>query len=174
MSTTNDPRERLVHDALDSYKNEHRELFETWRSLDSKAQGAITVSGIFLAGILGFIRTLTEATGPTEKWLLTATALLLTLSIIFSLWVLWVRTVERSPLGDALDTLVKDLLETDDDIRPEQLVNYCRDHAGMWSETNRDVDNKNSQKAGRLIMAQVMLALAIVCAATVTLMEVWN
>jgi hypothetical protein len=51
-----EPREVLLRDALDAYQKEYRELIDKWRNLEGKAQGVVTVSGIFLAGMFAFIR----------------------------------------------------------------------------------------------------------------------
>lgn len=174
MPEPDDPRELLIRDALDGYKEEYRELSETWRSHDAKAQGTIAISGIFLAGMLAFVRTLTQTAAHTEKCLLTATAVLLTLSIICCLLVLWIRNVTSAPLGESLAALVKDLLRGEDGIAPEGLLNYCHDQAEMWNRTNQDVEIVNKKKVRHLINAQVLLLLAIGCAGIVTLMEVWN
>lgn len=176
MSQTNDPnpKEKLLRDALDSYKEEYSELSETWRNLDGKAQGVIAVSGIFLAGMLAFVRALLQSASCTEKWLLTVSAVFLVLNIIFALLVLWVRTVPKAPLGESLETLINDLLNMEDGTEPERLHNFSRDHARMWKTTNLEVQKVNEKKARHLVCAQGMLILAIGCVVFFTLIKVWS
>lgn len=169
-----DPNERLVVDALTAHKGQYKELAEIWRDLDSKAQGTIAVSGVFLAGALAFIRALTAAATTAEKLVLTATAGFLALSIVFALIVLWVRSVRAAPLGGSLDGLVQDLIAADDGTSPQRLLNYYRDQAGMWQVTNRDVEKVNTRKARFLLAGQITLVMAIICAAVVTLMRIWR
>ena len=174
MSDAEDPREALVRDALDAYKEEYRELSDTWRNLDTKAQGTITVSGLFLAAMLAFVRALSSTTTPTEKWLLTITAALLTCGIIFALLVLRIRSVSGAPIGEHLAKLIDDLLAAEDGTSAERLLDYCRDQSQMWNSTNREIEEVNKLKAGYLIRAQLILVAAIGIAAIVTLIRVWN
>lgn len=174
MSQTNDPKEQLLRDALDSYKEEYSELSEIWRNLDGKAQGAIAVSGIFLAGMLAFVRALLQSASSAEKWLLTVSAIFLVLSIIFALIVLWVRTVPKAPLGESLEILINDLLSMEDGTEPERLHNFSRDHARMWKITNIEIQKVNEKKAFYLVWAQGMLIMAIGTVVLFTLIKVWS
>lgn len=174
MGDTDDLQERLVRDALGAYKEEHSELSEIWHNLDGKAQGTIAVSGIFLAGMLAFVRALSERVILIEKLLFTATVGLLSLSIIFALLVLLVRSVSSAPLGESLDELTDDLLRAEDGTSTERLLDFSRDYARMWKTTNREVEKVNEKKAGHLIKAQILLVVAIGCAVFVTLSEIWN
>ena len=174
MDETADPRERLVRDALDAYKEEYTELSETWRNLDAKAQGTIAICGIFLAGMLAFVRTLSATATTCEQWLLTITAALLGLSIFFALLVLRVQTVQSPPIGESLDTIISELLAAEDGMTPERLLNYSHDQTRMWSTTNRDVGRVNDNKAGNLIKAQYILVGAIGCVVAFTLMKIWG
>lgn len=174
MSQTDDPNERLLRDALDSYKDEYSELSETWRSLDGKAQGAIAASGIFLAGMLAFVRDLLRTASCAEKCLLTTSAIFLSFSIVFALLVLWVRTVPMAPLGESLESLINDLLGAEDGTTPERLSNFARDHAKMWKTTNVEVQRVIEKKARNLVWVQGLLVSAIGFAVIFTLIRIWS
>ena len=50
MNKQPDPRETLLHDLLQTFIDEYREISEVWRDLDKKANNTATISGIFIAG----------------------------------------------------------------------------------------------------------------------------
>ncbi|MDQ3474098.1 MAG: hypothetical protein M3447_10210 [Acidobacteriota bacterium] len=55
MVTDLEIRETWRKATLDAFLDEYREQTETWRSLETKAQGNIAVAGIFVAGSLAYI-----------------------------------------------------------------------------------------------------------------------
>ena len=57
MSDEIEDREaKLLEQALGASKQEHEELSDQFNALDCKTQGAMTTAGIFVAGMLGFIK----------------------------------------------------------------------------------------------------------------------
>jgi hypothetical protein len=40
----------LLQVALEAYKDEYREISDSWRNTETKAQGAVAIAGIFMAG----------------------------------------------------------------------------------------------------------------------------
>lgn len=167
-------KKELLCDALDSYKKEYRELVETWQNLDGKAQGVISVSGIFVAGMLAFIRALLQSVAFLEQCLLTVSACLLVFSIILALSVQRLRAVSKSPQGELFESLVNDLVEFDDDQRSQLISGYLRDQIKLWREVNCDVHDVNENKAKKLLWAQVLLVLAILCVVLYTLVRIWS
>jgi hypothetical protein len=162
---------RLASDALASYREEYRELSETWRHLESKAQGTVAIAGIFLAGVFAFVRALSESAGIWDKILLLAAVSLLVLSVLSAILALRVRQVAGPPVGDSLDALVKDLLGPEGATQ-EDLVAFVRDQTGMWADANKDVHEHNQTKAGHLFRAQILLLIAILVVAFLTGMAV--
>lgn len=55
MATFEETRESLRKVTLDAYRDEYNQDTETWRSLETKAQGNIAVAGIFIAGSLAYL-----------------------------------------------------------------------------------------------------------------------
>ena len=167
---------QLLNNALDSYKEEYRELSEVWRNLDTKSQGVIVVDGIFLTGLFTFIQALShDATYyEYEKWLLTISAVLSILSIGLAMGVLWTRTVPAAPVGESLKTLVDDLLGSGDGMTPETLHNFSRDHSRMWKSTNAEIHIVNNKKAKLLKCSQATVVLSIVAIVALTLVKLWR
>ena len=174
MSETQDPETQLLRDTLDAYKEEHSELSENWRNLDGKAQGVIAVAGILLAGMFAFVRTLSQAATCGERWFVTVAAISIMASIALALVVLWIRTVPAAPLGESLEPLVDDLLDSEDGMEPDRLHNLSRDHARMWKSTNVEIQKVNEFKARYVQRAQGVLMLGIVVVVIFTLIKVWG
>jgi hypothetical protein len=168
-----DREAKLLEQALGASKQEHEELSDQFNALDSKAQGAMTTAGIFIAGMLGFINTLTDTATMAQRVLLTAAAVLLAFCVTAALMVVAVREVTAPP-GGTLLKLVDDLLRTDIAAEPDRLRNFARDHIRMWGAANQSIRAVNASKAQRLIVAQWFLLIAVVCAGLVTLMKTWS
>src|SRR5207237_1254243 len=50
-----------VHEmVLATYQKCYEELAINWGSIDGKAQGTVTIAGIFVAGIFGFVKSLSD------------------------------------------------------------------------------------------------------------------
>jgi hypothetical protein len=58
--------------ALENYREEYRDLSETWRSLDTKAQGLGAIAGIFLAALFAWAREMPPTFGRSERLLVVA------------------------------------------------------------------------------------------------------
>lgn len=174
MSDIEDQEARLLQQAVDACKQEHEELSEQWNALDTKAQGTMATAGIFVAGMLAFINTLSQTATAAQKWFLTGAAVLLALCIVVALRVLAVREVTSAPVGAQLRKLVDDLLGVPGAITPSRLQNFARDHMRMWEAANKDVRDVNASKAKQLACAQWILFAAILCAAVVTLLKTWG
>ena len=162
---------QLASDALTSYREEYRELSETWRHLETKAQGTVAIAGIFLAGVFAFVRTLSDNASFCDKALLLIAVLLLVLSVLFAILVLRVREVTSPPIGDSLDTLVKDLLSPGEATQ-EDLVAFVRDQTGMWADANKETHRHNQIKADHLFRAQILLLIAVVVVAVLTSLSI--
>jgi len=174
MTADTEMIEQLLRSALDSYKQEHRVVSETWKHLESKAQGTIAISGILLAGVFAFVRMVSVASATHEKLLLMSAVLMLLLSVIFAVCVLRIREVAGAPLGDDVRGLVEDLLAGGEVPSPEEISNFINDQAGMWSEVNKQVDAINQCKASYLFRSQKVLLIAIMLVATLTIIAIWK
>ena len=171
--STPDPTESLLSDVLTGYRDEYKELADIWKQLDSKAQGTITISGVFLAGVFAFARDLTDPTELWQKRLLTIATIFLVVSILSALRAIYVREVDIPPFGDGQNDLALDLIRNADVTDAETRRSYLRDQIRMWSVANGDVGALNDQKAWWTVRAQLILVAAIVCAAIATGLAIW-
>lgn len=163
-------RDQLLAGALQSYRDEYKELSDTWRHVEGKAQGTITVSGIFLAAAFAFVRDLTGAgTGLLEKSVLAVAVGTLTATVILAVLSLRVREVVAPPLGESLDEMITDLsgLTHAAEIA-ERLPRFIGDQLEMWKNANEAVDRVNKGKAGLVAWAQRLLLLSIGLVAVLT------
>jgi hypothetical protein len=172
VSTPN-PNHALLSEVLSGYRDEYKELADIWKQLDSKAQGVITVCGVFLAGVFAFARGITDPAETWQKILLTAATILLVLSVIVALRALRVREVELPPYGDEHHSLLTDLLRDGAPIDGETADAYLRDQIRMWAKCNKSVYDANGTKADWTQTAQNILVGAIVCASLVTGLAIW-
>jgi hypothetical protein len=149
--------------ALDAYREEYRDLSETWRSLDAKAQGTGAIAGIFLAAIFAWVRELPTWFGSTERRLVVAGIASLILSIIATVLALLIQRVAAPPLGDATGEMVRDIVAKQRaEELPDRVVALCNDQIDLWKESNADMTRVSESKALRIGIAQAALMLAAV------------
>lgn len=164
------PRERLVREALESYKDEYQEMSSDWRSLDGKAQGSIAISGIVLTAIFIFLRTLNNNAGCIEKSLLTAVVVMVSVSIILALLALRVRIYQQPPLGEKLETHISNLLASGS---KDAMHEFYVDQSARWKEVNANIVKVNDDKASRVQGSQYSIALAIFLVAIIAVIRIW-
>ena len=70
----------LHQKVLDPYQAEYKDLFDAWKNIETKAQGAATTSGIFLAAAFAFAREFDPTTALVLKVLLASSVLALAAS----------------------------------------------------------------------------------------------
>ena len=169
-------RDQLLAGALQSYRDEYKELSDTWRHVEGKAQGTITVAGIFLAAAFAFVRDLTGAgTGLLEKSILAVAVGLLTATVILAVLSLRVREVVAPPLGENLDELITDLSSVRDaEEIAERLPRFVGDQLSMWRSANEEVDRLTKSKAGLVALAQKLLLVAIGLVALLTSITIFT
>lgn len=167
MST--DFKEQLLKDVLASYKDEYKELIDVWKQLDLKAQGTITVCGVFLAGIFAFSRDPATTDRSIEKWLVIIATALLVLSVIAALAAIQIRPTKFPPVGSVHDALVTDWLGGKVGFDDDQKAAYLTHQNASWKEANKDLYSKNGHKAHAIGGAQWILLGAIFCAAVLTI-----
>jgi hypothetical protein len=171
-----DPFERnieLVNNSIEGYRTEYLQLSDTWDKLDSKAQGNIGVCGLFLAGMLAFIRALNESSDGVEKLSLTLICSLLFGSTFFAAKVLRVQDVPSGPVGESLNKLVQDLLRVESPVPSERILNFGKDQTTIWNTVNVEFRNANSAKALNLTRAQWLLQGAVAVAAFIVIYKIW-
>ena len=163
----------LLRLALEAHREEYRDLSDTWRNLDGKAQGSGAIAGIFLAAVFAWARQAPAGTGTLERVLLCASIVLLVASVVAAVLALQVRTVSAPPLGDETGDMIRDLLRPENAHElPDRVPLLFQDQIRAWRDTNRDMAEKNQDKAGRVWGSQVALLAAAVVVAALTVMAV--
>ncbi len=165
-----DSESKLLESVVDACKEEHSELWTNWRHLDSKAQGTITVAGVFLAAAFAFVRTLSVWKMDLGCQIMLVGSLTCLIStVVISVVAIRVRAVTGPPLGQLLQKTVRDLLNvTDEKEMPARYRNHLNDQLNAWSQTIEDVRTQNSRKAKLLNAAHIVLLLAISLVAMMT------
>lgn len=163
-------KESLRRAVLVAYREEYKELSDTWRGLETKAQGSIAIAGIFIAGAFAYIRDITPNSHPYEKLFLIIIVLCLVTSVVLSILALKIRTVAAPPMGEYIDQMVRDILNlNNDDELAERIVRFDNDQITTWRMVKKEAENANRLKARYLWRAQIFLMSAI---ATVALLMI--
>lgn len=162
----------LLNAALASYEKEYEDLNETWRDIDRKAQGAIAISGIFLAAAFAFVRQDHPLEG-WQQWVLALALASLVGSVLSSVLALKLRGVFRAPLGDRHRGLVKDMLRVDLREREECIDGYVWEQIAQWQHVNKSSWSQLGSKSVALRWSQGFLVAAILLTATMTLVSLF-
>jgi hypothetical protein len=163
----------LLRLALEGYREEYRDLSETWRNLDGKAQGSGAIAGIFLAAVFAWVRPLTAGAGTLERVVLCVSIVLLVASVVAAVLALQVRTVSAPPLGEETGDMIRDLLQPERAAElPERIPRLFQDQIRAWRDTNRDMAKQNLGKANRVRDSQVALLAAAGVVAALSVMAV--
>lgn len=169
----NEIRHNLHSSVIEAYANEYKELAETWRNLESKAQSAITVAGIFIAGAFAYVREIKPPTHTTEKVLLEVSVGFLIASVVLSILALRLRKVAAPLMGDNMNTMVGDLLQlSDDENFLKRLPDHYNDQSGLWRKVKEETHAANQSKARFLWWSHITLVIAIVVVACITVLKV--
>lgn len=169
-------KESLLKLVIESYRDGYKELADTWRNLETKAQGNIAVSGIFIGAVFAYIQKVNPQPQQNEKVLLGIAAFFLVVSVVLSLIALRIRTVPAPPLGGYVDRLVTDLIKCakDEADLVTRIPDFCYDQIDGWRDVENKVVKSIGLKARSLKGAQVSLTVAILTVGLLTLLEVFS
>lgn len=156
---------------LDAYREEYKELADTWRGLETKAQGNVAIAGIFIAGVFAFIRDIDNAAFCIEKCALTIIILCLAGSVIYSVLALKIRNVAAPPLGKNFHEMASDIFNIDGDLN-ERLPSLANDQIRLWQSANNKIEEANKLKADHLNRAQLCLLCAILIVASILIIKI--
>jgi predicted PurR-regulated permease PerM len=160
---------------LDSYRDEYRDLSETWRNLDTKAQGLGAIAGIFMAAVFAWVRDLPASFGMLERAVVIITLMLLVCAVVAAVLALQVRKVASPPFGDETAEMVRDILRKQKDGElEERLARLSNDQANTWRQTNKDMQQHCDRKACWLSVGQIALLLAAACVTGLSLKAILN
>jgi hypothetical protein len=155
--------------ALETYREEYRDLSETWKHLDTKAQGIGAIGGVFLAASFAWARDGAMSLGDYSRPLLVAGILVLVATMVVAILALLVRRVAAPPLGDETAEMVRDILEKQTiEEAPQRVVALRNDQITAWKDTNNDLASKSHSKATLVTIGQFGLVTAAVLVATIS------
>jgi hypothetical protein len=168
-------RDQVLLDAITSFQDEYKELYDTWKSIDSKAQATATIAGIFLAAAFALARDVPTTFLPHQRTMLAVAIGLLVVTICLCLFGLQIRRISSAPIGENSKELIDDLLPTlTPSMQGARLSAFIKDRYDLWELTNADFKRKSSGKALWVTLGQGSLVAAIAVATTVTLLAVIN
>lgn len=166
-------KESLRQAALDTYFDEYKELAQAWRNLDGKAQGAIAVAGIFIAGSFAYLRDLNQNTRVYERAFLGMAILFLIICIILSVLVLRTRKVRPLPLGKFVTHYARALVEVENEADFQAyLKEFFNAHTEKWLTVISRMEEVNRLKARYLWFAQFFLMAAILTVACLSILQI--
>jgi hypothetical protein len=166
-------RAELRGKALEASYDEYKELTGTWRTLDTKAQGNITVAGIFVAAAVAYL-TKFERPGLGEKFFLLFAVVFLVICIILSVIALLIRDVPPHYLGGFMREMVKDLEGATAEELKVYLPAFYNLHANLWGSTSQKLSDANNVKGECLLLSQGSLLLAIFSAAALVVLKIFS
>lgn len=153
---------------LDAYHNEYKDLSDTWRSMETKAQGGITVAGIFLAAVFAYIEKVTLT--RFDRMLLIFAIALLVFTVFLAVRSLMVREVPSPPMGLCYDHYGTRLLSVKDDLEfIERADLFFYDVVIEWRQYVQRALVDYRYKASYLYPAQVLLLIAAGIVALLTI-----
>ncbi len=161
--------------ALEAQKAERREHSDNRKNLETKAQGAGAIAGIFLAAIFAWARDPQGNLTGFENILLTCSVVLLVFSIISAVFALIVRRVRFPPIGSMDGGIMSDLLRID---KEEELVlripAFINDQIRLWQDANENIRNQNATKAKYIGASQIAILAAACVVAGLTIIAVFG
>ena len=166
-------KESFLDKALDAYEVSYKELAANWRGLEVKAQGSITVAGVFIAASFAFLQRLTPELHDYEKVVLGLALLLLVASVLLAVRVLTVKSVPAPIFGDRIGRYAKSLHGVSDEAQfPQYALWTYETYFNEWEKVIAATQKLTLDKAGRLSQAQWFLQAAVVAAALLALIRV--
>ena len=165
--------------ALDCTKSEYADLADTFKSLDSKAQGTVTLAGILVAAPFAFLKEVTGMAGPLQ-WLVTGTLLASLVTIGCVLLALRVAEVAMPLSGSvaarlAADASRDDLPEDDAEAAKDELMSaFLTDVQGTWAMAVEDLRATTLSKAAWVARAQRLAALSAALASLAVAIRIWD
>lgn len=171
-------KEALHQAVLEAYCADYKELSDIWKGLEVKAQGTVTIAGIFIAATFAFIRDLNNLHWGYPKRLLLGLAIFsLVFCVILAILVLTLRTVEAPPTGEYVGQIVKDILrlkfeETVEDNAAklsERKILFINEQIREWHKAKESASKILKRKVRYLWVAQWLLVTAISLVVLLTL-----
>jgi hypothetical protein len=165
---------KILEAGLKAYTDEYREQADIWKTLESKAQVAITVSGVFLAATFAFVHQ--AALVCIERLLVVVTLLSLLTSLIMALRVLQIRE-HLMPVDGAL--FVRRAKELVDPMTPrsspgERYMTLMSELGEDSEEVLKVIESANERKRSDLNWANGLIIVSGVAATAAAVVELFG
>ncbi len=159
--------------SLDAHKAEYLEHSDNWKNLETKAQGAVAIAGIFLAVLFSWVHDIPQNYSCLEYFLLIASIVLLVSSVICAILGLKIRKVCFPPIGSMDGDITIDILSIEDKKEfKERIPAFLNDQIHVWDETNKDIQNNNERKAKYIEVSQITIMAAACVVALLSIIAV--
>lgn len=153
--------EAIGRQALDYAILEYKDVVETWRDIERKAQGTVAIAGIFIAGVVALQGKLSSTSCAVSASLAVVIALL-TLTVVCSIVSMRVSSIEALTGTDEVLKMAKASVERASradgaTTSPE----FWEELATLISEPTQAVHAVNRRKADWVAVAQITLGIAV-------------
>ena len=163
---------RLLERGYTAFADEYKEQAEIWRTLETKAQGLIGASGLFLAAAFAFSR---------EPTLLVPTKIIVLLTISSLVWAvlaaLSVLRISEFSFPDGVNAVqdVKAAVSKPSEAVGERYEAFLLDQLQLTDEIIKSIERANELKHSKLAAAQTLVAFAALLTVAATLINmVWH
>jgi hypothetical protein len=159
MNNSDSIKTKLLENWLKSGREKYTRLTENRRAIGNKAQGNITISGIFIAINFTWLKDISMAKitiGCFETLGLVIATILFLLSVLVSVFVLFIETIPMPREDD----IIGEILKQNDDLtnRLHPLLYDLSEHLKI---VNDDFEICNKKKSYLLFCAQAFLSIGI-------------
>lgn len=163
----------LNQEVLSAAKGYYSELVQNRAALDKKAEGTVSIAGIFLAAVFAFARELGEGALIVEKVMLGTVVVLLICTVVLSLLALQARKARTAPpaviIRKHVGVVIRSQASRPEDEYLAMAMSALNTLSGVWDEASKDV-LVVIEKKGRLVkLAQCVLFAASVLVAAIVI-----
>ena len=138
---------------IEAYRDDYKEFLEAWKNIETKAQGTVAISAIFLAAAFTYAARVGDDTPDTHRWALIVAVVTLTAAVLLALVSLWTRGVDAPPYLRTATDLVR-LLYTSKEEFLERQAGIATDQIQRWYESVQSLRSRYAWKTRWLYCAQ--------------------
>lgn len=151
---------------VSAYEDEYKDLAEAWRALETKAQGAAAIGGVFLAAGATLSKTLLTGVPRWAAVTFAASFALLIAAIGFAVRALRVTITARRPEGAEIARLAGPALKAPEQALADAGARLLNDQLDSWKATDSELATAVKKKATAVETAQTLLFWAALIFAT--------
>jgi hypothetical protein len=158
-------RLKLAEQSLAPFEAVHRDLLAIWGTLETKAQGATAIAGVFLGATISILTRNPDGLNSLQQTLIVVIAGFLAAAVVLALLALTPRPVPLVNDPEHRFRRIRDLLALKDDAEFLSLLpDFYTDEREQWAETISAFSKITITKAKLLYGSHLATALAIIAA----------